>query len=232
MKKIALIPSREEMPNPDLSAFLTKAGWKPIFLSGYSNIFEAFSEGLKLADVGPKDYVIMCHDDIDILSKESFFNQTLETLLQKSDTGFIGVAGTRMLTKSAVWWESMNGNASAMSHLNPLSGFVTHGTLDKNHTTWYGPHGQVAVLDGVFLCAKGSVANQIKISTPKNFKGGWDFYDLFYTAQAHLKGFKNYTVPIHLIHKSLGEFKSKEGWHLNREAFQETFNKHFPLIVK
>ena len=226
MKKIALIPSREEMPNPDLSAYLISAGWTPMFLTGYSNIFEAFSEGLKLADVGPKDYVIMCHDDIDILSKESFFNQNLDSLLGKSDTGFIGVAGTRLLTENAVWWESMGyGSQSA------VMGFVSHGTLEKNHTTFYGPNGQAVVLDGLFLCAKGSTLNQIMISKPKMFTGGWDFYDLFYTTQTHLKGLKNYVVPIHILHKSLGDTNGKDSWYLNREAYKEAFKKHLPLFV-
>jgi len=151
MKKFALIPTREKLPNSVISSYLKKAGWDPIFLPGYSSIFEAFSKGMELCNIKPEDHVILCHDDIDIVTVPEYFNSLIEKELSNPKTGFIGVAGTRFLQESGVWWEGM-GKFPQDSPLNALSGFVAHGNRDSNHINYYGHHGKVVVLDGLFLC--------------------------------------------------------------------------------
>jgi hypothetical protein len=95
--------------------------------------------------------------------------------------------------------------------------------------TQYGPYEKTIVLDGVFLATTGAVLNSIQLSKPKKFTGEWDFYDIFYTFQAHLKGFNNKVIPLNILHKSLG--KPRDSWDLNRQAFIELFDKHLPCVI-
>ena len=94
MKKIAFIPSREDLPPSPLSAYFHRAGWEVCLLSGYSSIFEAFAKGREMHNIGPKDKIILCHDDIEILTDPIYFNEFLDSKLDASDTGFVGIAGT------------------------------------------------------------------------------------------------------------------------------------------
>lgn len=229
MKKIAFIPSRSKDSNFDLENYLRAADWDPQFLVDRNNIFDAYSEGVESANLEADDKIILCHDDIQILTDKPVFNSFIDQKLDQSDTGFIGIAGTRLLGNSAIWWEGLGQTDSAM---NRLSGFAMHGTLEDNHTNFYGHFGQVAVLDGVFLCTTGKVLNTIQLTKPKSFSGDWDFYDVFYTAQAYKKGLKNYTVPIQILHQSFGETSGKESWHENRRAFSTMFEEELPMFVR
>ena len=198
-------------------------------LSNYKSIFEALCTGMKNANILADDYVILCHDDIEILTNAKDFNLFIHSNLEKQDVGFLGVAGTRMLKNSCVWWEDLNKNTE---YMNPLSGFVLHGKKEgAMYGSWYGPYGHVAVLDGLFLCAKGSTLNSINLKKPKFFEGDWDFYDIYYTTQATLKGKKNYTIPIQVIHESIGDLVGRESWHKNRLSFSNTFSEHLPLVA-
>tara|TARA_R110000822_G_scaffold15916_5_gene54540 strand:- start:206 stop:895 length:690 start_codon:yes stop_codon:yes gene_type:complete len=229
MKKIAFIPSREDLPPSKLTSSLQSAGWEVCLLSGYSNIFEAFKKGIDLHNITAEDRVILCHDDIEILTDAKYFNKFIEDKLSLKDTGFVGVAGTCMLKHSGVWWEGVN---QPLSPTNALAGIVYHGSPGNMRETYYGTCQRVAVMDGLFLATTGKVLHSIALNKPSYFKGDWDFYDIFYTSQAFIKGLKNYVVPIHVVHNSPGEIKDKEGWHLNREAFVRKFDAHLPLVVK
>ena len=50
-------------------------------------------------------------------------------------------------------------------------------------------------------------------------EGLWDFYDIHYTTSAHTLGYKNYTVPLDIVHYSNGELVGRDSWLKNREAF-------------
>jgi|ETNvirenome_6_85_1030632.scaffolds.fasta_scaffold00393_16 hypothetical protein len=228
MKKIAFIPSRENLPPPHLSEYLQNAGWQVCLLSGYSSIFEAYSDAITLHDIKAKDKVIMCHDDIDIMTDKKYFNMFIDEKLDNSDTGFVGVAGTCLLKHSGVWWEGLN---QPPGHLNPLSGLVYHGKPGTMRETYYGTCGQVSVLDGVFLATTGRVLHTISLKKPKFFTGDWDFYDIFYTAQTYLKDLKNYTIPISLIHNSPGDTRGRDSWHENKNAFIRHFSDKLPFSV-
>tara|TARA_R100000458_G_scaffold41666_1_gene39379 strand:- start:1262 stop:1951 length:690 start_codon:yes stop_codon:yes gene_type:complete len=227
MRKIAIIPSKTPNIPKSLETYFEKAGWELYIMDGCSSIFEAYEKGINEANVSIKDYVIMCHDDIHILTNPEDFNSIIEGFLQKYKIGFAGVAGTKQFLESAVWWDGLQN--PVQSH---LSGFIYHGTnLMNMRATYYGETGRVAVLDGVFLACKGSTLRSIKLSKPEDFKGDWDFYDIYLTLQAHMKGLDNYTMPLQILHKSLGETAGKEGWHYNKEAIKARLWQKFPICI-
>jgi|1_EtaG_2_1085319.scaffolds.fasta_scaffold00569_5 hypothetical protein len=232
MKKIAIVPFRfERYKETPVFEYLTSAGWEVCPVVGASSIFEAFSNTIKEKDIRANDKIILCHDDIKIISNPQHFNETLDYYFEKDPSvGFLGVAGTTELNSNAIWWEGAS-NPHPESR-DKLSGMVIHGSTQKEYYyTYFGPLRKVAVLDGVFLATKGSVLHSIQTKKPKSFKGDWDFYDLFYTTQATLKNLNNYTVPIQIAHESYGNTAGKESWHQNRASFQEMYSFKFPIKV-
>lgn len=229
MKKIAFIPTRENKLKKTILDFFDQAGWKVVPLTNFESIFEAFDTGVRQEDIKADDLVIFCHDDIEILTNPKDFNLFIEKNLEDPKSGFVGVAGTRLLLKTAVWWEG----ETPTTHMNSLAGSCYHGDKKKEiYQTYFGPLGDVSVMDGLFLAAKGRTINTIQLRKPKLFTGNWDFYDIFYTAQAHLKGLRNRVIAIDLIHYSRGEIKGKTSWYENREAFQEMYKNDLPMYVE
>jgi hypothetical protein len=80
------------------------------------------------------------------------------------------------------------------------------------------------------LAAKPKVIEDVGLSRPEFFEGEWDFYDIHYTTQAHLKGYSNQVIDLNILHNSRGELVGRESWHKNREAF--IANNDLPIELK
>jgi len=228
MQKIAVIPSKTKNIPSQLSNYLKEAGWTVAVMAGCKSIFEAYTNAITEYNIKSEDSVIMCHDDISILTNKSTFNEIIEENLKERSVGFLGIAGTRILRNSCVWWEGLGDYASGH-----LAGMVYHGSTYKDmQETYYGPTGEVVALDGVFLACKGRTLFQISTKKPSYFSGDWDFYDIYYTLQAHTKGLRNYAIPIQIFHRSRGETSGKSSWHANREALIEKLGDKLPVFIK
>tara|TARA_Y100000034_G_C6861643_1_gene392220 strand:+ start:537 stop:1232 length:696 start_codon:yes stop_codon:yes gene_type:complete len=217
----AFICSRSNELTPtkkSLLKYLDNAGVKTKLIIGASSIFAGYERAFKAAQPESDDTIILCHDDLEILTPWEKVKKKLVKYFNKKDTGFIGVAGTAKLTTDAVWWNKECWDQGF------LRGKVRHGTdLQNSHITTFGPEdnqfGEVVVMDGVFLAAKASTLRTIELKKPFYFDGDWDFYDIYYTIRAHRKGLKNYVIDIDILHNSMGEITGKASWHKNREAF-------------
>jgi hypothetical protein len=228
MQKIAIIPSKTENIPLHLSEYFKDAGWKVAVMAGCESIFEAYDSAITKHNIKSNDTVILCHDDISVLTNKSVFNEIIEENLKENNVGFLGIAGTRILRESCVWWEGLGDYATGH-----LAGMVYHGTSHTNmQETYYGPTGEVVVMDGVFLVCKGRTLFNINTKKPSYFSGNWDFYDISYTLQAHFKGFKNKVVPIQIFHKSMGDTSNKASWHVNRQALIDRLGDKLPVFIK
>lgn len=229
MRKYAFIPSRTGKSETldKLKAFLKSVGYSIKVLIGKSSIFEAYDSAAREANLTANDQVIMCHDDIEILSSPEDFTEILDNHFKTPKSGFLGVAGSRYLTKQAVWWEGYGAQHTPMSPQNPLCGFIFHGTTTSSmRLECFGPQMNTVVMDGVFLAATGAVLNSIQLRKPKTFEGDWHFYDIFYTYQAFRKGFVNKTAPLLLRHESVGQ--PDEMYNKNRLAFVRLAGENLP----
>ena len=129
------------------------------------------------------------------------------------------------LGPTAIWWDQERWRQKLhrgnVIHLNEKK---------EEYVTYYGPQGEVAVLDGLFLAAQPKVLNDVGLQKPVYFEGEWDFYDIHYTSQAFLKGYKNKVLELNILHNSRGELVGRDSWHKNRAAFISKTN--LPLRIK
>lgn len=211
--------------NPTLNSllpYLETVGAEIKLIKGAESIFNGYIKAFNKVNPADNDIIILCHDDIEIHNSPNYFRAVLLNTFKNKEVGFAGVAGTTYLGEDAVWWNHERWKRGMHS------GFVYHGSdIYTASFTYYGPFRPVVVLDGLFLVSTGKVLKEISLHQPSYFEGNWDFYDLYYTLQSHLKGFQNVTIPITLMHNSKGELAGRESWMKNREAFI----KHFSLPV-
>ena len=180
------------------------------------SMFKGYKEGVDILNPGKKEFVILCHDDIEILSDRNDFRDIIKDQLFNDKVAFIGPAGTTYLGPDAVWWDKDRRQQGLHS------GFVFQGNDTYTMTpNYFGPCRNVVALDGLFLAARREILDEINLDKPKEFPNNWDFYDLYYTLSAYEKGYFNRTVPILIRHVSSGEMRDQ--WYQNRKAFQKMF---------
>jgi hypothetical protein len=228
MKFYCLICTRSYEAPPvlnELISYLSRCEIETKLLVNQESIFTAYDKGIKTINPADDDIIIMCHDDIEILTEPEEFKKLLEESLDSS-AGFVGVAGTEDFGFPCVWWDHEKWKEGKHS------GWIEHEEPNKGrYETDYGPHREVAVLDGVFLAAKGKVLKELNLKKPDIFEGNWDFYDIYYTTEAMLKGYKNKTANIKMCHKSIGNTDGRVSWHANRLAYYIQYKKSLPLTV-
>jgi hypothetical protein len=219
--------SREQVTQTTntLLTYLAKCGIKVFLLADTKSLFSSYERAYKMINPNPEDIIIFCHDDIEIREDPEVFKKKLIDALEFSAVGFVGPAGTTCLGPDAVWWNIENWQAGKHR------GRVTHlDKLNKEYVSPYGAPGEVVCLDGLFLAAKPKVIEDVGLSRPEFFEGEWDFYDIHYTTQAHLKGYSNQVIDLNILHNSRGELVGRESWHKNREAF--IANNDLPIELK
>ena len=211
----AFICTRDKAPTVtrnNLTHYLSRAGVKTKLLVGQDSIFSGYKNAFEMTKPRANDTIILCHDDIEILSDIHLFHNELERHLSQHKAGFAGVAGTTLLGEDAVWWDHKRWKQGLHR------GHVYHGKdLHSYDNTFYGKPGQVVVMDGLFLAAKAKTLTAIGLDKPDYFK--WDYYDILYTLKAHNLKLINKTVPIIILHNSFGDLAGRESWLENRKGF-------------
>lgn len=225
MKLFAIICTRDKKLGEVTSALvhtLSSYGVEVKLLVNQQSIFSAYKKGMDSCDAKEKDIIICCHDDLKLLATKSQFMMAISKCVHQ-EVGFIGPAGTANLGEDAVWWNHDRWQAG--HHRGSVNHYSTED--DKVNVTNYGSHGKVVALDGLFLAARKEVWEKVGVKKPDYFEGDWDFYDIHYTTTCHGLGYKNYAVPINMIHQSKGELVGRDSWHKNRESF--IHNTELPL---
>jgi len=155
------------------------------------------------------DIIVLCHDDIEILSTPQDLKKYLN-VAKKPGVGFVGLTGGCHLPADGAWWNTRKTGESR--------GFVFQGNNKETMTpNYFGKSGQVVVMDGCFLAATYGTIKKVGLDEPDYLKTGWDFYDIHLTYKAYLDGYSNYVVPIIAMHESPGHMR--EGWYNARKRF-------------
>lgn len=187
-----------------------------------SSVYQGHQSNLKDLLIQDDDVICLVHDDVEILSAKSEFLRYLE-LCNKPGTGFVGVAGGTVYDNNAIkgaWWNARAVGASR--------GFVFQGVEKETMVpNYFGPHGQVIVLDGLFLACSYKTLKLVGLDQPEYLSSGWDFYDIHLTLKAHLMGLNNYTVPIICKHESAGNMR--QDWYTARDQFLKHHYNNIPV---
>lgn len=193
----------------------------PSIYQGHTQNLDWIQQQYKLED---DDIIVMCHDDIQIMSNHHEFERLLQTCL-KANVGFVGVAGSTYYDATKIggaWWNAR--------HMGAARGFVFQGQDEVFMTpNYFGPYGQVVCLDGCFLACSYKTLKAITLSRPSYLSGPWDFYDIHMTSKAHLLGYSNYAVPIIIRHESPGEMRQE--WYKAKDEFVKTHRSQLPIIL-
>lgn len=208
----------------NLYAFLTRAGWEVTFVENADSMFDVYHSTITKISPRADDQIILCHDDIEVLLSESIFNQILHAHLSNPQTGFVGVAGSAVITHEASWFQCAQKHKAG-------GGAVYHGdTVETMTLSCYGNAPKAVVMDGVFLATTGKVVNTINLKMPPGFVGKWDWYDAMYTFQAFKKKLTNVIAPIVLRHESGGRYPQE--YYDDKPKFVKLFNDHIPAVAK
>jgi GT2 family glycosyltransferase len=178
-----------------------------------------YNKAIDLAIKGKKDYLVLCHDDVII---ESDVPYKLPDLL-RNDFDIIGVAGTThcKISKPALW--HIMGGGFEGGHLH---GAVAHGDQTEKRITSFGSYPKrVVLLDGVFMAIHRRVFENLRFD--ESNPAGFHFYDLSYSLDATLAGYKVDVSDIMITHASPGlreytpEFLEGEKWFLEKYSKYE-----------
>lgn len=215
----AIIPTRKSSQiNKNLISYLKEAGINILAVENKGSIFEAFTTALQY--IGDLDIAILCHDDIEIWSDKVIFLKWLNQYAFEKDIGFIGVAGTKKMTSTGVWWNNKEHNQN-------LAGMAYHpipGNPKLTPLTYFGPpFAHAEAMDGVFLAIQGRKLKKIGTKKPRWMpeESNWDFYDISMTYKATKMGYKNIVLPIQIFHESPGV--PRESWESARKAFVKEY---------
>lgn len=181
------------------------------------SIAVTYNKAIDFAIAEKFNYIVLCHDDVII---ESNLIQKLQENFKQYDV--IGVAGaTHCNFIKPALWHLMGGGVSG----GKLHGAVAHGTTNNKQMTSFGEYPKhVVMIDGVFMAIKREVFTQIRFdeSCPAKFH----FYDLQYSIDASLAGFKVGVSDILITHASPGLKEFTDEFNKGQDWFLEKYKKY------
>ncbi len=219
---ITIVCSSKE-PSEEFKAHIIKTcglGDKNIEILHYENkgkysLTELYNKALKEAKY---DVITFLHDDITINTKQ-WGRKVIKHFDTYEDYGIIGVAGSKLMTDSARWWDNPDRMYGRVSH--------TH-----NGRTWESKYSKdlgnriepVVLVDGVFFSVR---RDRLKKQFDESIDG-FHFYDVSFCLDNYLSGTKiGVHTNIKILHQSIGQ--TDDVWEEKRVLMTERYKDHFPI---
>ena len=181
------------------------------------SIFSAYNKGAQLAK-----YPYLCFVHEDVLVRTTNWGELIVSHLENPEVGILGVAGGDVMTPVPTGWYALNYSMHLIQS-NCDGSESEHLLFPLNYAD---KKRSVALLDGVFLCMRKKIFEQIRFD--ENLTG-FHGYDLDISVQSLLAGYKNYVIFDLLIeHFSKGVF----GWNYYKALIYITqkWEKELPLF--
>ncbi|MDD3322130.1 MAG: glycosyltransferase [Paludibacter sp.] len=185
-------------------------------MNNYS-IFSAYNKGWSKSKF---PYLCFVHEDV--LFKTIDWGKNLITHLTDKETGIIGIAGGKIMTRiPAHWWSVGYGYKNLIQHYKnkktPRSEHF-HNSSDARQP--------VILLDGVFLSMRSELFNTIQFDEELT---GFHGYDHDICVQSIMACYSNYVVfDILLEHFSDGDMNSQ--YYINLIKIYKKWEEHLPLF--
>jgi len=183
--------------------------------NGEYSLTELYNKALKETK---NNIVVFCHDDI-IFETNNWGKKLLKNFSNNSEYGIIGIAGSREIPKSGMWWENTLHMYGQVYHKHEGKRWLSKYSPKKNNFL-----DNVVIVDGLFFAVD---KDKIKVNFDENVKG-FHFYEVDFCFRNYLEGVKvGVTSEIDVTHLSIG--KTNEEWENNRKDFSEKFKDYLPL---
>lgn len=126
-----------------------------------TSIASGYNEAMRASDAKYKVYL---HQDVFIINR-NFIPDIINIFANNKDIGMLGVAGAKLLPKSAIWWDAQN-----------LYGKIYDSHTDKMEYYIFGESDEetenVNAIDGLIMIT------QYDVSWRDDLFDGWHFYDI------------------------------------------------------
>jgi hypothetical protein len=196
---------------------------KKIQFLGYENkgefsLSEIYNRGLKES---VNDIVVFLHHDLTVETNQ-WGRKLLKIFERNPEYGIIGVAGTKYMPSSGMWWENRKKMYGRVKHTHEGKTWMTAYSDDLGSEIE-----EVVVVDGVFFAVNKTKLNQNFDESVK----GFHFYDITFCYRNFLEGVKlGVTTLIKINHQSIG--MTNESWEENRKEFSEKYKDKLPNNIK
>jgi len=207
-------------PKPEFIQYLIKSsGFKKIKViekinTGDKSLSQVYNEILNEADT---DIVVLCHDDI-YFDSTAWYPKILKHF-EKSDYGILGVAGTKFMPKSGMWWEDRKKMIGIVNHEHEGKKW------ESKYSESYGNNIEKSIIvDGLFMAVH---KKRIKKNFVEDFQG-FHFYDVPFCFENFLQGVNVGVISnVRITHKSIGQ--TNEQWEKNRQLFAQKYETNLPI---
>jgi len=186
------------------------------------DIFEAYNLGVQKSQ-----HNIICFMHDDILYKTNHWGKLVLSHFNNTNIGAIGVAGTPYVSAMpGTWWSS---KLVAQNIIQEGKSDTHYYKTDSNKVfTENNNKVPVALLDGVWLCVRKSLFDQIQFDQ-LNYQG-FHMYDMDISMQIQALGFELASVyDIDIVHQSIGKLNAN--WITNRLAFYKKWKHQLPFAI-
>ena len=182
------------------------------------SLTKAYNRGLKQAK---NDIVVFCHDDL-LMDTKQWGKKLIKLFEKNPEYGILGVAGTKNLPESGMWWEKRKKMYGRVNHTHQGRTWLSKYSQDIGNDVE-----EVIVVDGVWFAVH---KNRIKKNFDESVEG-FHFYDVSFSFDNYLEGVKvGVFTNIRINHMSLGG--TNEQWEANRAAFAEKHKDVLPVNIK
>lgn len=181
--------------------------------NGEMSLTQVYNLGLEKSK---NNIVVFAHDDIEILSKN--WAQKLYKHYEKTDYAILGVAGTKLLDQTGVWWNNKESMYGSVMHTDGFKSWTSEYSYNFGDRIK-----DVVVVDGVFFsCNK----NRIKKTFNENYNG-FHFYDILFCFENFKEDVRiGVHFDISIKHKSVGDVNDE--WNNNRLKFIDAESTNLP----
>lgn len=189
----------------------------PFENKGTHSLTEAYNI---LLDKATNDIVVLCHDDI-YFDTKNWGRKLLKHFNRNPDYGILGVAGSKYMPRTGMWWEVQT----------EMVGIVNHEHEGRKWTSKYSEDignkiNDTIIVDGLFM-----VVNKPNIK--KNFNTevkGFHFYDVDFCFRNFLEDVKiGVFFDVRITHKSIGMTNGQ--WEKNRQQFAQSYESSLPILL-
>lgn len=185
--------------------------------NGEKSLSQVYNEILEEAE---NDIVVLLHDDL-VFETKHWGEKIIKHFKRNKDFGILGLAGTKYLSQSGMWWEIPSSMYGVVNHSDGTKKWTSSYSKDRgNHID------ETVIVDGLFIAID---KTRIKHRFDESVKG-FHFYDLSFCLPNFLDEVGVGVIyDVRVTHLSVGQ--TNEQWEENRKEFSEKYSEDLPIDI-